>query len=51
MPISREKYCELVGECLKGNRQEEFYSFLYRAVFDKMEGTVEACREYRKNNG
>lgn len=51
MPISREKYCELVGECLKGNRQEEFYNFLYRAVFDKMEGTVEACREYRKNNG
>lgn len=49
MPISKSYYCELVGECLKGNRQEEFYEFLCRAVYDKMEGTVEACREYDKN--
>ncbi|MDO4545568.1 MAG: Fic family protein [Bacillota bacterium] len=50
MPISKEEYCTLVGECLKGHRQEEFYNFLCKAVYDKMEGTLEACREYLKNN-
>ena len=50
MPISRQDYYEIVGACLKGQRQEEFYNFLCRAVFDKMKGTVEACREYIKNN-
>ncbi len=49
MPISREEYLNMTGECLKGNKQEEFYSFLCRAVYDKMEGTIEACREYKKN--
>lgn len=50
MPIDRQDYFNLVGECLKGYRskQEEFYNFLYNAVFDKMKGTVEACREYLK---
>lgn len=50
MPIDRQDYFNLVGECLKGHRskQEEFYNFLYNAVFDKMKGTVEACREYLK---
>lgn len=49
MPIGRQDYYEIVGDCLKGHRQEEFYNFLSRAVFDKMKGTVEACREYLKN--
>lgn len=50
MPIDRQDYFEIVGDCLKGHRQEEFYNFLSRAVYDKMKGTVEACREYLKNN-
>lgn len=50
MPIDRQDYFEIVGECLKGHRQEEFYNFLCRAVYDKMKGTVDACREYLKNN-
>jgi len=51
MSIDRQDYFDIVGECLKGhrNKQEEFYNFLRRAVFDKMKGTVEACREYLKN--
>lgn len=49
MPIGRQDYYEIVSACLKGQRQEEFYNFLSRAVFDKMKGTVEACREYLKN--
>ncbi|MFQ8603255.1 MAG: Fic family protein [Anaerovoracaceae bacterium] len=50
MPISRDNYFTLVGECLKGQKQEEFYNFLCSAVYDKMEGTIEACREYIKKN-
>ncbi len=50
MPIDRRDYFTIVGECLKGHRQEEFYKFLYRAIYDKMKGTVDACREYIKNN-
>ena len=50
MPMSREEYFTIVGECLKGHRQEEFYDFLSKAVYDKMEGTIQACREYLKNN-
>lgn len=50
MPIDRQDYFEIVSECLKGHRQEEFYNFLCRAVYDKMRGTVDACREYLKNN-
>lgn len=49
MPIDRQDYYDLVRDCLKGHRQQEFYNFLSRAVFDKMKGTVEACREYLKN--
>ena len=49
MPISREDYFNIVGDCLKGHRQEEFYNFLCRAVYDKMQGTIDACREYLKN--
>lgn len=49
MPIDRQDYFTIVGECLKGHRQEEFYNFLCKAVYDKMQGTVEACREYMKN--
>lgn len=50
MPITKEEYLLLVSDCLKGQRQEEFYNFLCHAVYDKMEGTVEACKEYLKNN-
>lgn len=52
MPIDRQDYFNIVGECLKDHRdkQEIFYNFLNRAVYDKMKGTVEACREYLKNN-
>lgn len=50
MPIDRQDYFEIVGECLKGHMQEEFYEFLNKAVYDKMKGTVDACREYLKNN-
>lgn len=46
MPINRQDYFDIVGQCLKGHRQEEFYNFLCRAVYDKMKGTIEACREY-----
>lgn len=49
MPIDRQDYFTIVGECLKGHRQEEFYNFLCKAIYDKMQGTVEACREYLKN--
>ena len=49
MPIYRDDYFSIVGECLKGHRQEEFYNFLCRAVYDKMQGTIDACREYLKN--
>ena len=49
MPISSEDYFNIVGDCLKGHRQEEFYNFLCRAVYDKMQGTIDACREYLKN--
>ena len=47
MPLRREDYLTMTAECLKGNRQEDFYRFLARAVYDKMEGTIEACREYK----
>ena len=50
MPMERENYFTIVGECLKGHRQEEFYNFLCKAVYDKMEGTIEACKEYLKTN-
>lgn len=50
MPIDRQDYFTIVGECLKGHRQEEFYQFLCKAVYDKMQGTIDACREYLNNN-
>lgn len=51
MPIDRQDYFNIVGQCLKGNRskQEEFYNFLCRAVYDKMKGTIDACKEYLDN--
>jgi hypothetical protein len=48
MPMPREDYLSLVGQNLKGQRQEEFYNFLSKAVYDKMEGTINACKEYLK---
>lgn len=50
MPIDRQDYFDIVGECLKGHRQEEFYNFLCKAVYDKVQGTLDACKEYVKNN-
>lgn len=50
MPMAKDEYFTMVGECLKGKKQEEFYNFLCRAMFDKMEGTIEACKEYIKKN-
>ena len=50
MPIDRRSYLEIVGENLKGHRQEEFYGFLQKAIYDKMEGTLTACEEYVREN-
>ena len=50
MPIKRQDYLDLVSDCLKGRRQEDFYNFLCKAVYKKMEGTIDACREYIKNH-
>lgn len=50
MPITRDNYFDIVSDCLKGHRQEEFYNFLCRAVYDKMQGTIDACKEYLKNS-
>ena len=50
MPVKRDQYCTMVADCLKGKNQEVFYNFLVRAVYDKMEGTIDACIEYLKNN-
>ena len=50
MPVKREQYCAMVADCLKGQNQEVFYNFLMQAVYDKMEGTIDACIEYLKNN-
>lgn len=50
MPIQREDYFSIVSDCLKGQRQEEFYNFLCGAVYDKMQGTIDACKEYLKNH-
>ncbi|MDO4485252.1 MAG: Fic family protein [Bacillota bacterium] len=50
MPLDRRDYFSIVADCLKGRRQEEFYNFLCNAVYDKMQGTIDACREYLKNN-
>lgn len=46
MPIKRQEYLRMVTDCLKGIHQEDFYDFLGEAVQDKMNGTLEACREY-----
>lgn len=50
MPLDRRDYFSIVADCLKGRRQEEFYNFLCNAVYDKMQGTIDACREYLKKN-
>lgn len=49
MKLRREEYHTIVGENLKGHRQEEFYRFLEKSVYDKMEGTISACKEYIDN--
>ena len=49
MSISRQEYQTQVSDCLKGIHQERFYDFLCGAIYDKMNGTLEACREYIRN--
>lgn len=49
MALTRQDYTSQVSDCLKGIRQENFYQFLCGAIYDKMNGTIEACREYIKN--
>ena len=46
MPIKRDAYLTMVSQCLKGQHQEQFYEFLVGAVREKMEGTLDACRDY-----
>ena len=46
MPIEQVEYQTLVSNNLKGKKLEDFYRFLEKAVIDKMEGTLKACREY-----
>ena len=45
LPIDRQDYLDLVNACLKGNRQNEFYDFLYKTIDDKMQRTITACSE------
>ncbi len=46
MPIDKREYIELMRDCLKGERLRETYSFFSRAITDKMDKTLEACRSY-----
>ena len=50
LPIDRRDYFSIVADCLKGQRQEDLYNFLCKTVYDKMEGTIDACREYIRNS-
>ena len=50
LPIDRRDYFSIVADCLKGQRQEDLYHFLCKTVYDKMEGTIDACREYIRNS-
>lgn len=49
LALTREDYLDQISDCLKGVHQERFYNFLCGAVYDKMNGTIEACREYIRN--
>ena len=49
MAITKQEYLNQISDCLKGVHQENFYNFLCGAVYDKMKGTIEACREYIRN--
>lgn len=44
-PMDRQDYLDIVTACLKGNRQNEFYDFLYKTISDKMQRTIAACSE------
>ncbi len=50
MPISfdmeHQDYLDLISACLKGRRREEMYKYIYDAVKDKMENTIEICKAY-----
>lgn len=50
MPIrfdmEQQDYLDLVSACLKGDRREEFYKYIYGAVKEKMESTIEICKAY-----
>ena len=49
--LDRQEYLNMVTDCLKGVRQEVFYDYLCEAVEEKMKATLEACREYMRNQG
>lgn len=49
LALTRQDYQNQISDCLKGIHQETFYRFLCGAVYDKMNGTIEACREYIRN--
>ena len=49
MALTKQDYQTQVSDCLKGIHQEKFYNFLCGAIYDKMNGTIEACREYIRN--
>lgn len=49
LSLDRQEYLNMVTDCLKGVRQEAFYEYLCQAVEEKMKATIEACREYMKN--
>ena len=46
MPMSKQDYEELIAACLKGRRTNEEYAFIKAAIYEKMAGTIEACRGY-----
>ena len=49
MSLDRQEYLNMVTDCLKGVRQEALYEYLCDAVDEKMRVTLDACREYMRN--
>lgn len=49
MSLDRQDYLNMVTDCLKGVRQEALYDYLCEEVDEKMRATLDACREYMRN--
>ncbi len=49
LSLKRQEYLSMVADCLKGVHQEDMYDYLCVAVREKMEATLEACREFTRN--